>query len=50
MHPVTLVVVPLKINVVYCLTVLVNIKPYFKVVSLSRTSVTRRVLLFEEEL
>lgn len=32
MHPVTLVVVALKINVVYCPTLLVYIKAYFKVV------------------
>lgn len=50
MHPVTLVVVALKINAVYCLTLSVYIKAYFKVVSLSHTSVTRRDLLFEEEL
>lgn len=29
MHPVTLVVVALKINVLYCLTLLVYIKAYF---------------------
>lgn len=50
MHPVTLVVVALKINVVYCVALLVYIKAFFKVVSLSHASVARSVLLFEKEL